>query len=150
MGRKKIDRTTLEYLTKNLFHKDSIVGFQFTAGNTPLGIIEDRPLEMRCTLNKSRDSVVIDCSEGSVREAITSEIFGVKKPPVITMDELRQLQARFRELDYEVEEAPSFVGEWYWFRIKCSYDQIPYHAKFLKENLNVKLKSINADNIETV
>ncbi len=136
MGRKKNDNKTVEYLAKNLFHKDLITGFQFTAGNTPLGITEKEPLTMYCSLNKSRDSVVIDCSESELKEKIAIEIFNEEEHE-ISMKQLRSLQKQFKKLGYEVEEG-NFLGIWYWFRIHCKAEEIPYHVERLKSNLKIK------------
>ncbi len=136
MGRKKIDKTSIEYLANHLFHKDTTTGFQFTAGNTPLGIKENRPLTMSCSINKSRDSVVIDCSEYELKKKIAIEIFKEEEKE-ISMEQLRDLQNQFKELGYEVEEC-EFVGQWYWFRVKCKPAEIPYHVERLKTNLKIK------------
>ncbi len=137
MGRKKIDKTSIEYLANHLFHKDSITGFQFTAGNTPLGIKENRILTMYCSLNKSRDNGhVIDCSESELKEKIAIEIFKEEEKE-ISMEQLRDFQKQFKELGYEVEEC-EFVGQWYWFRVHCKPEEIPFHVERLKSNLKIK------------
>jgi hypothetical protein len=137
MGRKKIDKTSIEYLTNNLFHKDDIIGFQFTAGNTPLGIKENRPLDLSCHLNKDKSSVVIDCSEGDLEKAITCEIFkNVQNEYEVSLDKIRDLQIQFKNLGYEVEE-DDFAGYWYWFRVNCKSDEIPKHVNNLKNNLKL-------------
>lgn len=134
MGRKKIDKESLEYLIDNLFHKDDIIGFQFTAGNTPLGIKENRPLDMHFSLNKSKSSVVIDCAETVISEKITQTIFGLNH--TISMDKLRDYQKQFIEMGYEVEEC-EFAGMWYWFRVHCEHGDILKHVNRIKENLIV-------------
>lgn len=133
MGRKKVDKTSVEYLSKNLFHKKDIVGFQFTAGETPLGIKENRQLTMSCSLNKSRSSVVIDCSEWDLKRKIETEVFGMEEFPV-DKKSIKDLQKQFRDLGYEVEEA-SYAGYWYWFRVKCTAEEIPMHVNILKEKI---------------
>ena len=132
MGRKKIDKESLEYLTPKLFHKDIITGFQFTAGNSPLGIKENRPLQMYCSINKSQSNSVIDGLEGGVGEKISEYIFG--KNHTVSLDKIRDYQKQFRDLGYEVEEA-DFVGQWYWFRVKCKWDEIINHVNILKEKI---------------
>lgn len=131
MGRKKIDRESLEYITSKLLWKDDIIGFQFTAGNTPLGIIKNEPLYMRCTVNKSQRSVIGDSYESELERKIEKTIFG--EGHTITMEKLRNYQEQFRKLNYEVEEA-EFAGIWYWFRIHCKSDEIVKHVNNLKEN----------------
>jgi hypothetical protein len=132
MGRKKVDKDSLEWMVSNLFHKEDIIGFQFTAGNTPLGIKENRPLEMYCSINKSRSTVVIDGVEYALADKISEHIFG--KGHTIDMDKLRDYQKQFRDLGYEVEEG-EYAGNWYWFRVKCKHDEILDHVKRLKESL---------------
>jgi hypothetical protein len=133
MGRKKVDKDSMEWKANNLFHKEDIIGFQFTAGNTPLGVMEDEPLEMHCVINKSRSTVVIDGVEFGLAEKISEYIFG--KDHTIDMEKLRDYQRQFRDLGYEVEEDADFAGEWYWFRVKCKHDEILEHVKRLKDNL---------------
>lgn len=135
MGRKKIDKTTLEYMINHLFRKNDLIGFQFTAGNTPLGLKEKRPLYMSCSLNFSRSSVVIDCMETDVRRKITSEIFNTEKY-IVTKKMIKELQKQFKELGYEVHEA-KFAGYWYSFIVHCTADEIIGHVNNLKSNLGV-------------
>lgn len=134
MGKKKIDKESLEHLVSKLLHKEDIIGFQFTAGNAPSGIMENRPLFMHCSISKSRSSVVIDGVESYLAEKIGESIFG--KSHTVTMEKLRDYQDQFRKLNYEVEEG-EFVGKWYWFRISCRHDEILNHVRNLKENLLV-------------
>lgn len=133
MGRKKIDKDTIEYISNNLFHKDTTTGFQFTSGNTPLGLQENRPLTMSCSVNYER-SVVIDYSVGELESKIESEFGLGYNGKKFTLEKIKDLQEQFRSLGYEVEEG-EFVGHWYWFRIKCKPEEIPFHVQRLKENL---------------
>ena len=133
MGRKKVEKDSFEWMASNLFHKEDIIGFQFTAGNTPLGIKENRPLEMSGHINKTKTSVVIDGVEYALADKISEHIFG--KDHTIDMVKLRDYQKQFRDLGYEVEENSDFAGEWYWFRVKCKHDEILDHVKRLKESL---------------
>lgn len=134
--RKKVDKDSIEYISKNLFHAEKIIGFQFTVGNTPLGVIEKRPYEIHCSLNKSGGGdVVIDCSEGYLAEKISIEIFG-EKDKEITDEQLKLMQEQFKKLDYEVESG-EFVGIWHWFRVKCLNTEIPLHVNVLKTNIKI-------------
>ncbi len=134
--RKKVDKESIEYISKHLFHADKIIGFQFTVGNTPLGVIEKRPYEIHCSLNKSGGgNVVIDCSEGYLAERISVEVFG-KKDKEITKEQLKSMQKQFKKLNYEVESG-EFAGEWHWFRIACNNTEILNHVEILKNNIKI-------------
>ncbi len=134
MGKRK---KSLEKLIKDLFHKNIFEGFQFTAGNTPLGIKENRPLVLTCSLNFSKQSVVIDYqAEKAVANQIINEIFGNEEYSV-DLNMIKSLQKQFNEMQYEVEEA-DYAGYWYWFRVKCSVDEILFHVNKIKNNLKLK------------
>lgn len=133
MGRKKVDKDSIEYLVTRLFYGDNIIGFQFTAGNTPLGIIEKRPLQMSCSINRSsRSLAVIDSVEYALAKKIEEAIFG--KDSEISMKTLKSYKEQFKDLGYEVEEG-TFVGEWYWFRVHCKCEEIMFHVNRIKHNL---------------
>ena len=137
MGRKKLDKSTLEYMIPHLFHKENLTGFQFTAGNTPLGITENRPLDLTAHLifNEQKGNVVIDGLEWSVRDKIMEEVFSVKEFE-IDKQGIKKLQEQFKKLGYEVEEA-DFAGYWYWFRVKCTPETLIEHVNNLKTNLKL-------------
>lgn len=137
MGRNKINKESLSYRISKLFYKNILKGFQFTAGNTSLGIKENRALTMSCSLifDEGKSSAVIDGQELDVAEKIEIEVFGIRDP-VISMEQLRRLQQQFRNLNYEVEEA-EFAGYWYWFRIYCTPDEILNRINNLKENIKI-------------
>ena len=135
MGRKKIDKNTIEYISQHLRYKDDVFGFQFTLGNTPLGIKENRPLTISCSINKNRSYVVIDCSEFDLCDKIEEEIFGMKDKE-ISVEQLGMLQQQFKDLGYEVDGA-KFAGIWHWLIIKCTYLEIPQHVQKLKENIKI-------------
>ncbi len=139
MGRKKIDKTTIEYISKNLFHKDGLIGFQFTAGRTPRAIYENEPFSLHLSLNfdESKGGVVIDCSETTLKHKIMLEFFP-KYPQygilAINPKGIENLTKLFNELGYQTENAET-VGEWYWFRVRCKNDEIMGHVNILKEAL---------------
>ncbi len=130
--KKKKDKESLEYLISDCFYYKDITGFQFTAGNTPLGIKQNRPMKMHCSLNYPH-SVVIDCSIGDIEKKLITLIFG-REEFGVDLEKIRDLQEQFTKLGYEVEEA-EFAGVWYWFRVKCTADEIISHAEQLKNNL---------------
>lgn len=130
---KKKNKNSINSLANELFYKDEFKGFQFTAGNTPFGVEENRPLEMSCSLNFRDKSVVIDFSETDLKDLIEKEVFG-NNHYIVSLEKLRDLQEQFRKLDYEVEEA-EMMGIWYWFRVHCKPEEIEYHVNRLKDNL---------------
>lgn len=138
MGRKKIDKTTIEYYSNNLFHKDRLVGFQFTAGRTPRAIYENEPYSLHLSLNFSSESnVVIDCSESTLEDMIMKEFFpAYQKYGILAINPkgIANLTKLFKELGHQTENAET-VGEWYWFRVRCKNDEIKGHVDILKEAL---------------
>ena len=140
MARKKIDKTTIEYLSKNLFHKDGLIGFQFTAGRTPRAIDENEECSLSISLRfkEGKGNVVIDGSESVLEEKIMKEFF----PNYmrynrfkISKNALSRLEEIFRKLNYEVDGTNNFAGEWFWFRVFCKNDEIMGHVNILKEAL---------------
>jgi hypothetical protein len=136
---KKKTPETLEELCNELFHKDTITGFQFTVSyrhnyNNNLGFSSD--------INKSESNVVIDCLESDVSRKITEELFPeLPDHPQISDWKLLQPQQVdpiikiFTDLGYQVEEA-DFAGKWIWLRVNCKYSEIPTHVQNLKNKLN--------------
>lgn len=130
MGRKKVDKTSFEYMCKSLFHKDYITGFQFT--------INDNDKMLFVDLNISRESsVVIDCGENDVLEKIGLEVFGEDSgmcscySKTFTSEQIEFLKTQFLLEGYEVEENNDF-DKWIWLRVKCKYDEIPSNVEKLK------------------
>ena len=145
MGRKKVDKESLEYLVSQLFHRDKIIGFQFTAGRTPRAIADGDDLYFSASLNKNTQepSCVVDCYESEVEIKILQIVFpkknfGKYEHNGISFDEMRSLQEQFRKLDFEVDES-KFMGEWYWFRIYCNVDEIVKYVNILKENVKLNI-----------
>lgn len=136
MPRKKIDKSSLEYLCDHLFHKDSIIGFGFTINHITMTMISH--------LNKSATSCVIDCSETKVGDLIGEEVFHYlpignycesfnKK---ISEEQIESLKTQFKNLNYEVETGV-FAGKWTWIKISCNSQDIPMHVKKIKENVTL-------------
>ena len=141
MGRKKIDKNSIEYLANNLFHKDKFLGFQFTVGRTPKEEIDKKPYYLSCSLNKDGRSVVIDCSESVLEDKIIEAIFpnlDAKNASIIQIEVdteyIKYLVKTFEKLELEYESA-KFAGEWFWFRVKCAPDEVTKYVQLLKENI---------------
>jgi hypothetical protein len=149
MKKQKIDKTSIEYLVSELFHKDIITGFQFTAGRTPLSIKNKQPLELSVSINKSKSVVVSDWdAEKAVECKIFNELFPNKDKGTasimqvdITLEQVKIMQTAFRKLGYQVD-GEFFAGEWYWFRIKCKSEEIPHHLERLKSINWIELLNI--------
>lgn len=131
MGRKKIDKTSFDYLCKSLFHKEDITGFQFT--------IDAKDNILFVDLSTSRkSSVVIDCGESDVLNKIGVEVFGEDSgmcscfSKTLTLEQIEFLKTQFLSEGYEVEEVDDFCGKWIWLRVKCKYDEIPSYVEKLK------------------
>jgi hypothetical protein len=134
MGRKKVDKESIEYLVSKIFDKEDITGFQLTTGSAPAGIEENRPMEMCFTITGTTKGVFTDPNEFKVEKNIQQTIFG--ETTKIPLEKIKGYQKQFKELGYEVEEG-NFVGKWYWFRIHCRHDEIITHVKNLKDNFIV-------------
>jgi len=119
----------------NLFHKDLIEGFQFTAGNWSKAIAEKKHMNLICSINKTKSNSVIDLSESELCKAIELYLFG-KTSPETSINNINKLQEQFKELNYEVDSMKDVLGEWYWFRVKCNSEEIPFHVEILKNKLN--------------
>lgn len=124
----------LKKLLKDFFYKEDITGFQFTAGRTPRAIAENEKYYTVASLNFPR-SVVIDGSESDIEEILEIDGLGEKRPEY-TIEQVKSIGDQFTKFGYEYESG-EHVGEWHWFRVKCTWDEIPKHLQFLKENLSV-------------
>lgn len=132
MGRKKINKDSIEYISRNLFYKPNFVGFQFTAGRTPRAILNNEDYTFGCSLNfdETKGSTVIDGTEMRLEELIFKKIFPDKQQySEITKEELASLREKWINLNYEYDYTDEYAGEWHWFRIKCSIDDLPNIVK---------------------
>lgn len=138
MSRKKIDKESINDLLNNLFYKEGFKGFQFTSGNTPLGVKENRPLNVKVSLRiENKSNVVIDVLESYLEKKIYEYIF--PENYTLTKEKIEYLTEKFKELNYETEntDVGYYAGEWYWFRVYCNIDEVENHLKILKENLEL-------------
>jgi hypothetical protein len=137
MGRKKIDKESISYLIKQLWRKDMVIGFQFTAGRTPRAISENENYGFSFSLNFSESSHLPDFSNGPLEEKIMQTFFPEYhrySRLEITSKAMTRLREIWNELGYEVDGA-EYAGEWSWFRVKCKFDEIENHVNILKEIL---------------
>jgi hypothetical protein len=138
MGRPKIDKESIDYISNHLFYKDILEGFQFTAGRTVREVSENEPFNLNLSLNFSKEQgVVIDCAESELKEKMMNAIFPKFKHLYrfnISEDAITRLGEIFNELGYEIDGA-EFVGEWFWFRVYCPAEDISHHVNVLKKAL---------------
>ena len=135
MGRKTVDKTSLEYLCKKLFFKDTIIGFQYT--------ISHRDMRLFVSLTKSKScSSVIDGVESGVTDKIGIDTFGTSDwgfscySKNVTQEQIDSLISQFESLGYETETVDT-VGKWTWLRVPCKTDEIVKQVENIKNNVKL-------------
>jgi hypothetical protein len=139
MGRKKIDKTTLEYNLSKLFRPNEIIGFQYTfPGNVGTN------KQIFVSLNSEGSGLcVIDGVKFAVEESIGNKTFPDLPngncscwSKIVTEEQISSLLYQFSKLGYEVESSEMYGG-YHWIRIKCTYDEIVYHCDNIKNNIKI-------------
>lgn len=139
MGRKKIDKSTLEYYLSKLFRPQEIIGFQYTIpGNVGTN------KQIFVSLNSTGSgSCVIDGVKSSVEDSIGKRTFPDLPngncgcwSKIVTEEQILSLLEQFSKLGYETESS-TMHGGYHWIRIKCNCDEIVYHCENIKNNIKI-------------